>query len=375
MNKIPFIDLKTQRIHLKGSIEAAVEKVIEHGQYIMGPEVRQFELALERYTNAEHVISCANGTDALSLALMALDIQPNDVVFVPNFTFAATAEAVALLGAIPYFVDVNEETFLIDFASLESSIYDAKRNGHSIKGIIAVDLFGAIPDYDKLTSIAKENNLFVIADAAQSIGATYGNRQVGTLAEITTTSFFPSKPLGAYGDGGAVITNNTELADKIKSLRIHGKGIDKYDNVRVGMNSRLDTIQAAILLEKINILSDEIFARQKIASTYSAVLPESLIKQKIHSTSQPAWAQYTVHCTKREIIREKLINQGIPTAIYYPTPLNELKAYQTYPSAPEGLQNSRLLSSRVFSLPMSPYLTEADQNYICATIEKILKRQ
>ncbi|MEH6632317.1 MAG: DegT/DnrJ/EryC1/StrS aminotransferase family protein [Halopseudomonas aestusnigri] len=371
--KIPFIDLKAQRLRLNGAIEASVQKVIEHGQFIMGPEVREFETALEEYTGAANVISCANGTDAISLALMALDIQPGEVVFVPAFTFAATAEAVALLGAIPYFVDVDEATFLISHESLKRSILDAKKKGLPIRGIIAVDLFGSIPDYQELAQLAKENNLFVIADAAQSIGGSRGNKQVGVFADITTTSFFPSKPLGAYGDGGAVLTSDNEIADKIKSLRVHGKGRDKYDNVVIGMNSRLDTIQAAILLEKLRILPEEITARQKVANSYIQSLPKSFLLQEVHKTVTSAWAQFTTRTTNRGQLCDGLKELGIPTAVYYPTPLNKLQAYKHYPHDPNGLASSEKLASEVFSLPMSPYLTEEDQVQVINFFEKIIK--
>ncbi|MFD2206834.1 DegT/DnrJ/EryC1/StrS family aminotransferase [Kiloniella antarctica] len=367
--KIPFIDLKSQRLRLSGAIEASVQKVIEHGQFIMGPEVREFEKALEKYTGAKNVISCANGTDAISLALMALDIQPGEVVFVPAFTFAATAEAVALLGAIPYFVDVDEATFLISYESLKRSILDAEKQGLPIRGIIAVDLFGSIPDYQELNLLAKEKDLFVIADAAQSIGGSRGNKQVGVLADITTTSFFPSKPLGAYGDGGAVLTNNSEIADKIKSLRVHGKGRDKYDNVVIGMNSRLDTIQAAILLEKLRILPEEITARQKVANFYIQSLPKNFLRQAVHKTVTSAWAQFTTRTSNRNQLCDGLKELGIPTAVYYPTSLNKLQAYKQYPNDPNGLVASEKLASEVFSLPMSPYLTGEDQNRVISSLE------
>ncbi|MCZ4282356.1 DegT/DnrJ/EryC1/StrS family aminotransferase [Kiloniella laminariae] len=375
MKSIPFINLDAQRLNLNGAIEAAIQKVIHHGQFIMGPEVREFEIALEKYTGAHYAISCANGTDALSLALMAMDIQPNDIIFVPAFTFAASAEAVALLGAVPYFVDVDEKSFLLDQTSLKRSILDAKTRGFRPRGIIAVDLFGSVPDYETIQTIAKENNLFVIADAAQSIGGARGSKQVGTMADITTTSFFPSKPLGAYGDGGAVLTDNAEIAESIKSLRIHGKGKNKYDNIRIGMNSRLDTLQASILIEKIQILSVEILARQKIADYYSTRLPLALTRQAIPTCVRSAWAQYTLCCKNRNRIRDHLDQKGIPTAVYYPTPLNKLQAYKHFPMDSAGLSTSEKLSSQVFSLPMHPYLAEADQNNICAAIEETFPYQ
>ncbi|WP_020592914.1 DegT/DnrJ/EryC1/StrS family aminotransferase [Kiloniella laminariae] len=370
MKNISFINLDAQRLKLNGAIEAAIQKVIHHGQFIMGPEVREFEIALEKYTGAHYAISCANGTDALSLALMAMDIRPNDVIFVPAFTFAATAEAVALLGAVPYFVDVDEKSFLLDQTSLKRSILDAQTRGLRPRGIIAVDLFGSVPDYETIQIIAKENNLFVIADAAQSIGGARGSKQVGTMADITTTSFFPSKPLGAYGDGGAVLTDNAEIAESIKSLRIHGKGKNKYDNIRIGMNSRLDTLQAAILIEKLKILPEEIEARQKISDYYSERLPKPIKKQDIPITIKSAWAQYTICSTNRDRIRDRLLRKGVPTAVYYPTPLNKLQAYRDYPIDPLGLYISQKLSHLVFSLPMCPYLTQKNQGLICQLLEK-----
>src|SRR6266436_8286226 len=259
--QIEFIDLGAQRRRIGRRLDEAILRVVDHGKYIMGPEVATFEKELAAFCGAKHVLSCANGTDALGLALMAKELKPGQAVLVPSFTFAATAEVVAWFDAVPVFVDVREDSFNMEPASLEAGIATAKRLGLVPVGIIPVDLFGLPAEYDEILPIATAHGLWVICDAAQSFGATYRGRKVGTIGDVTTTSFFPAKPLGCYGDGGAVFTNDSETAEVIRSLRVHGKGKDKYDNVRVGMNGRLDTLQAAILLEKLAIFVDEIDAR------------------------------------------------------------------------------------------------------------------
>lgn len=362
---IPFIDLNKQREKISLKIEAAIQKVLVDANYIMGPEVLLFEQQLSKFTASKNVISCSNGTDALILALMALGIKENDAVFVPAFTFAATAGAVALVGATPIFVDSDIKTYNICIESLKSAITMVEtETSLNAKAIIPVDLFGLPANYHKIQAIAQENNLKVIVDAAQSLGATYGNRQTVKYGDIATTSFFPAKPLGCYGDGGAVFTDDDEISDIIKSLRVHGKGTNKYDNVRVGLNARLDTIQAAILIEKLNIFPNEIDARNNIASIYSEALAKHTIVPFVPESSMSVWAQYTIRVENRDVIQQSLKEKGIPSVVYYPLPLSEQTAYKHFPKSPEGTPVSSLLSKSVLSLPMHPYLDTETQNYI-----------
>ncbi|WP_213473675.1 DegT/DnrJ/EryC1/StrS family aminotransferase [Thalassospira tepidiphila] len=359
---IPFIDLQSQRREISANIDRAIASVLEHGQYVMGPEVARFEQELASFTGAKYAFSCANGTDALQLALMALGIGPGDAVFAPSFTFVATVEAVRLVGAQPVFVDVDEKTFNLCPDSLLEAIHQVTRDGELVpRAIIPVDLFGQPSDYDQMTRIAELHDLKVIADAAQSFGATFRGKNVGQLGDITTTSFFPAKPLGCYGDGGAIFTNDDYLAAEIRSLRNHGQGTDRYDNVKVGLNSRLDTLQAAILLEKLKIFPKEILKREKVANFYAAKIPVELGRQSLLSGASSVWAQYTVFCEERELIRNRLSDLGIPTAVYYPKPNHLQKPYLSAPSSPTGLKTTEYLQERVFSLPMHPYLTEETQ--------------
>lgn len=362
---IPFIDLQSQRLRIEDNINSAVVRVIEHGQYIMGPEVSALEDKLSSFSGAKHSIACANGTDALVLSLRALEVGPGDAVFVPSFTFVATVEAVKLVGATPVFVDVCIDTFNICGVSLNEAI-ESIRSSSSLrpKAIIAVDLFGQPADYMTLDKISKAENLKLIADAAQSFGARQNGLQVGKLGRVATTSFFPAKPLGCYGDGGAIFTDDDELAALFKSLRNHGQGIDRYDNVRIGVNSRLDTIQAAILLEKLEVFADEIIARERVAARYNSGLSQKLVKQSVLDHTTSVWAQYTVVSSSRDSIREHLSANNIPTAVYYPKP-NHLQApYVNDPCAPKGLPNTEYLQERVFSLPMHPYLDVSVQDEI-----------
>jgi dTDP-4-amino-4,6-dideoxygalactose transaminase len=363
---IPFIDLATQQRRIRPQLEAAVLRILDHGGYIMGPEVNALEKELSSFCGAQHTLTCSNGTDALSLLLIAKDVKAGDAIFVPAFTFAATAEVVALLGATVVFIDVCPKTFNIDCESLEKGIAKAKTLGLCPKGIIAVDLYGQAADYDSLNSIATKQGLWVLADAAQSFGGTYKGRKVGALAEITATSFYPSKPLGCYGDGGAVFTENTGIADILKSLRVHGQGTDKYDNVRIGMNGRCDTLQAAILLEKLKIFSEELILRQKVADRYNEGLSAVATTPVIENNCQSAWAQYTVKIDPemRAPLMKALNAEGIPTMIHYNTPLHKLKAYKEYPCATDTLPVSEGLAHCVMSLPMHPYLGTEAQDHI-----------
>ena len=368
---VEFIDLKAQQRRLGDNITQAIRKVLNHGQYIMGPEVQALEQRLAQFTGAEHVIACASGTDALLMALMAKGTGPGDAIFVPAFTFVATAEVVALSGATPVFVDVDPAYFLLDMTSLDAALGTARKAGLAPKGIIPVDLFGQSCDYPEINRFAREHGLFVIADGAQSLGAELNDDKVGTLAEVTATSFFPAKPLGCYGDGGALFTNNSELAGKLRSLRVHGKGEHKYDNVNVGLNGRLDTIQAAILLEKLSIFEEEITLRNRVAQNYGEQLENLVEVPALRTGCVSVWAQYTITTDQRDKVAQELKRQGIPTAVYYPTPLHRQTAYNDYPCVPD-LGVSERLCARVLSLPMHPYLEEEAQSRICAIIRQAL---
>lgn len=363
---IPFIDLGAQRRRLGDRIDTAIARVLDHGQYILGPEVRELEQALAAFCGVRHAVSCASGTDALVLGLLAKGVQPGDAVLVPSFTFAATAEAVALLGATPIFIDVLPDTFNMDPESLEQGIELARGRDLAPQGVIPVDLFGQPADYDALEAIARENGLWIFADAAQSFGAMYNGRRVGSIGELSATSFFPAKPLGCYGDGGAVFTNDDNLAEVLRSLRVHGKGADKYDNVRIGLNGRLDTIQAAVLIEKLVILPDELISRQRIAERYDAALADVVGVPHLLPGTTSAWAQYTVVLAPgmREGTGAALKAHGIPTAVYYPKPLHLQTAYKSYPVVGNRLPVSDDLAARVLSLPMHPYLDEPAQNRV-----------
>jgi dTDP-4-amino-4,6-dideoxygalactose transaminase len=368
MQPVPFIDLKAQQDRIRPQIDAAIKRVLDRGAYIMGPEVKELELKLAEFCDVKHAITCANGTDALALGLMAKCVTKSDAVFVPSFTFAATVEVVALLGATPVFVDVLPDTYNMDPKSLEMGISKALNLGLQPKGAITVDLFGQPADYDEIQAVADRHSLWIMADAAQSFGATYKGRNVGNITEITTTSFFPAKPLGCYGDGGAVFTNDDNLAAIIKSLRVHGQGSNKYDNVRIGMNSRLDTMQASILLEKIKIFPDEIASRQQAATWYSEALSKVVSTPAVADGITSVWAQYTIRLPDK-IDRSELMADlkaiGLPTMIYYVKPLHQQKAYEHYPvTGDRGLPVSEQLSDRVLSLPMSGYLDKSQVDFI-----------
>jgi dTDP-4-amino-4,6-dideoxygalactose transaminase len=366
---IAFVDLQAQRRRLGRRIEDAIIRVLAHGQFILGPEVHRLEKELATHCGARHAIGCASGTDAIVLALMALEVRPGDAVFCPSFTFAATAEAVALVGATPVFVDVQANTFNLDVQSLESALVRTSSQGELRPvGVIAVDLFGQPADYHQIKSFAEHNGIWVIADAAQSYGATLDNRRVGTMGQITTTSFFPAKPLGCYGDGGALFTDDSDLAGMLRSLLFHGKGHEKYEHVRIGMNGRLDTIQAAILLEKLTVFDDEIARRQTVADRYTQGLRDVVQTQEVILGGTSVWAQYTIEVDERDLVAARLKQQGIPTAIHYPKPLHQQIAYHAFPQAPEGLPVSEALARRVLSLPMHPYLEPATQDRIIAAV-------
>jgi dTDP-4-amino-4,6-dideoxygalactose transaminase len=370
---IPLVDLQAQRRRLGARIDDAILRVCEHANFIMGGEVAEFERRLAEFCGVRHALTCANGTDALLLGLMAKGVGAGDAVFCPTFTFAATAEVVALVQATPVFVDVREDTFNIDPDSVDAAIATARRLGLRPAGVIAVDLFGQPADYRSLEGIAEKYGMWVLADAAQSFGAQHRGRRVGQIAEMTATSFFPSKPLGCYGDGGAIFTDDDHLAKCIDSLRIHGKGSDKYDNVRIGMNSRLDAIQAAILMEKLAIFPEELAAREVIAQRYSQALSDVVRTPRTSNEATSAWAVYTivVEGRDRNKIAADLKAAGISTAIYYPLPLHQQTAYKDYPRAGMKLPHAERLAQSVLSLPMHPYLDEAAQDRIIGKVREL----
>lgn len=371
---IPFIDVAAQRRRLGRSVDEAIARVLGHCQFILGPEVRALETKLAEFCGARHVVACASGTDALILVLMAQGIGPGDAVICPSFTFTATAEVVVLVGATPVFTDVEEGNFNLDPASLHRACVAAREAGLRPRAVIPVDLFGQPADYDRINPIAEAESLFVLDDAAQAFGATYKNRRIGALAPATATSFFPAKPLGCYGDGGAVITDDDELAQVLHSLRVHGEGRGKYDCVRIGLNGRLDTIQAAVLIEKLRIFPEEILARERIARRYSAGLADVATVPRLAPGSTSVWAQYTLRLPpgRRDGLAAALKAQGIPTAIHYPIPLHRQQPYQQFPIAPGGAPVSERLSEGVISLPMHAYLDEATQDRIIDAVRRAL---
>jgi dTDP-4-amino-4,6-dideoxygalactose transaminase len=373
---IPFIDVATQRRRLGSAIDSAIARVLAHCQFILGPEVRVLEGELARFCGARHAISCASGTDALLLVLMAKGIGPGDAVFCPAFTFCATAEVVALLGATPVFVDVEPDSFNIDATSLAAALPTAKRLGLTPKAVIPVDLFGLPADHDAITAVAASADLFILDDAAQAFGATYKGRPLGTFGHATATSFFPAKPLGCYGDGGAVFTDDDAIVEALVSLRVHGQGSDKYDNVRIGLTARLDTIQAAILSEKLKIFPEEIVAREEAARRYAQGLGDLAVVPRVPSGSTSVWAQYTIRIGggRRDKVAAVLKAEGIPTAIYYPIPLHRQQAYRHYPVGEGGVAVSERSAAEVLSLPMHGYLDAATQARIIDAVRRALTR-
>lgn len=373
--EIQFVDLQAQRARIGDAMDKAVLNAIHEGKYILGPQVTQIEKDLSAFCGAKHVITCANGTDSLGLYLMAKGVKKGDAVFVPAFTFVATAEVVAWSDATPFFVDIDADTFNICPRSLEKAIGEAKQQGLNPSGIIAVDLFGLPADYPAIEKIAAANDLWVMSDAAQAFGGSINGRKTGTFGDVTSTSFFPAKPLGCYGDGGALMTDDDAMADLLRSLRFHGKGEDKYDNVRIGTNSRLDTVQAAILIEKLKIFADELEARQKVADRYTAGLSDIVKTPVLPEGYTTAWAQYTLTLPEganRDAIINACKAEGVPTMVYYPIPLSKQKGYAHYPSVSGGVPVSEDLAQRVLSLPMHPYLDESTQDYIIDVVRKAL---
>ncbi|MFZ3349269.1 MAG: DegT/DnrJ/EryC1/StrS family aminotransferase [Xanthobacteraceae bacterium] len=375
MDSIPFIDVAAQRRRLGSAIDDAVARVLEHCQFIQGPEVRTLEADLAALCGARHVIGCSSGTDALLLVLMAWGIGPGDAVICPSFTFCATAEMVALLGATPVLADVEAETFNLDPDSLRDAVATAKRLGLKPRAVIPVDLFGLPADHDAIAAISAEHGLLVLDDAAQAFGAIYRGRKLGALATATATSFFPAKPLGCYGDGGAVFTDDDALAARIRSLRVHGEGtVDKYDAARIGITGRLDSIQAAVLIEKLKIFPEEIVSRNRVAARYSHALADVATVPWVGNESTSIWAQYTIRLPpgRRDGLAATLKAQGIPTAIYYRKPLHRQEAYGGYPVADGGAPVSERLAEEVISLPMHAYLGPPVQDRIVAAVRDAL---
>ncbi len=371
---IPFIDVAAQRRRLGCAIDDAVARVLAHCQFIQGPEVHVLEAELAAFCGARHAIGCASGTDALLLVLMAWQIGPGDAVICPSFTYHATAEMVALLGATPIIADVLADTFNLDPASCERAIATAKRLGLNPRAIIPVDLFGLPADHDAIAAIAAEHRVLVLDDAAQAFGASYRGRRLGTMATATATSFFPAKPLGCYGDGGAVFTDDDALAARVKSIRLHGEGVDRSEAARIGITGRLDTIQAAVLIEKLKIFPDEIEARNRVAARYSAALADIAIVPHIGNQSTSVWAQYTVRLKpgRRDRVAAALKTEGVPTAIYYSKPLHRQPAYRRFPIANGGVPVSDRLADEVLSLPMHAYLEPPVQDRIIDAVRRNL---
>ena len=385
-----FIDLAAQQRKIRTQIDENIRKVLDHGQYIMGPEIKALEEALADYAGVKHAVACSSGTDALLLALMAYGVGPGDAIFTTPFTFIATAEVIALLGATPVFVDIDPRTYNIDPEKLEQAILAVKQNDPRIhplpaasenaaltpRGIIPVDLFGLPADYDSISALAREHGLFLIEDAAQSFGAEYRGKKAGALADIACTSFFPAKPLGGYGDGGMCFTNDDALADLMRSIRVHGQGSDRYNNIRVGINGRLDTLQAAILLAKFSLFPEEVTLRQQVAGRYAALLAAdaSLALPHVPEGCLSVWAQYSILArdnAHRSALQSALQKEGIPTMVYYPKPLHVQDAFASLGYRQGDFPVSDDCAQRIFSLPMHPYLQEADQKSIVEAISRI----
>jgi dTDP-4-amino-4,6-dideoxygalactose transaminase len=368
--EIPFVDLKAQYQRLKPEIDARIQTVLDHGKFIMGPEVAELEQGLAEFAGVRHAIGVSSGSDALLVALMACGIGPGKAVFLPAFTFTATAEVVLLTGATPVFVDVKADSFNMDAESLEAKIAALNPERLQPAAVMPVDLFGLPADYDAITAVAERHNMVVIGDAAQSFGGRWRGRPVGSLAQVSCTSFFPAKPLGGYGDGGAIFTDDDELAEIMRSIRVHGTGREKYDIVRLGLNARLDTLQAAILLPKLAVFADEIEQRQGLAAYYNSALKGIVQTPTMPNDAQSAWAQYTIQLDNRDDVAARLKENGIPTAIYYPKPMDQQTAYREYGDGPGSLPNCEMLSGRVLSLPMHAYMAEDTAARICRAVRE-----
>lgn len=382
---IQFVDLKKQWALHETNIRARMDTVLAHGKFIMGPEIAELESTLAGYVGAAHCVSCSSGTDALLMSLMAIGVGPGDAVFTSPFTFIATSEVISLLGATPVFVDVNPVTLNIDSAALERAIlalrdnspkdYPLPRTEEALKpkAVIPVDIFGIPADYDSINAVAERHGLCVVEDAAQSFGAEFKGRKACSLAPFAATSFFPAKPLGCFGDGGAVFTDNADTAVVLKSIRVHGQGGNKYDNVRIGLNARLDTLQAAVLLAKMDFFPAEVESRQRVAAQYSEALDGVVETPVVPSDCLSAWAQYSVRHESRDDIIVKLREKGVPAMVYYPRPLHLLGAYAHLAYQEGDLPVCESVSKTIFSLPMHPYLTQEDTIFIAECVKDALK--
>ena len=369
---IPFIDLASQQARIKGAIDAGIAGVLEHGRYVFGPEIDAFEAAMATFGEAEHVVACANGTDAILLNLMAWGVGPDDAVFCPSFTYCATAEVVGLARATPIFIDIDRDTYNMDPTSLRAAIEAVIAQGElTPRAVISVDLFGQSADYPAIKAVCDAFGLKLIADSAQGFGTTLNGKHPLHWADVSTTSFFPAKPLGCYGDGGAVLTDDGEQNRVLRSLRMHGSGRDRYDNVRIGLNSRLDSIQAAVLLPKLEIYPDEIEARNRVAARYSDALASNAVRvPSVMDGVISTWAQYTIEVAEPDALQAALQARGVPSARYYPRPVHQQTAYAGFPVGAGGLRNTEAAAARVISLPMHAYLTPADQDRV---IEAVLE--
>ncbi|MEE2525878.1 DegT/DnrJ/EryC1/StrS aminotransferase family protein [Hyphobacterium sp. HN65] len=370
---VPFIDLAAQRERIREKLESSIASVIESGRYILGPEVKELEERLRDFGKAPHALACANGTDALVLPLMAWGLKPGDAVFVPSFTFASTAEVVPWLGATPVFIDVKPDTYCMDPESLSAAIEQVKADGKlNPRVVIAVDLFGQPANYPQISGIARKHGLKLIADSAQGFGCTLNGNHPIHWADVTTISFYPAKPLGGYGDGGALLCKDEELLKTIRCLATHGQSQTTYDYIRIGMNSRLDTIQAAVLLAKMDVFEDEIRTRNEAAARYADGFGDLVSPHHVIDGGVSVWAQYTIEVDNRDEFRKKLIDEGVPTAVYYPKPLHVQKPYTGFGRAPTGLHVTEAACERVVSLPMDGYLYGQRQDRVIAAVRKAL---
>lgn len=364
---LPFIDLAAQQARIRQEVDQRIATVLSHGAYILGPEVKELEVALAQRCGAAHVISCSSGTDALILALLGLGLRPGQGVIVPSFTFAASAEAIAVLGSVPVFAEIDPSTYNLDANGLPSALAAAQAQNIEVVGVMCVGLFGQPADITRISAFADKHGLWVLDDAAQSFGSTWKGQQAGTLGRVTATSFFPAKPLGCYGDGGAVLTNDDSIAEIAVSCRVHGQGRDKYENERIGMTARLDTIQAAILLSKLSIFDDELAVRQQVADQYETLLGGKVTTPLLAADATSSWAQYVIQLpdgTDRQAVQDRMGSKNIPTAVYYPRPMHTQPPYLRYPVAQDGLSVTERLASSVLALPMHPYLTPEQQEQV-----------
>ncbi len=367
-----FIDLKQQQAIIRADIDLRIKNVLDHGKYILGPEVKELEAQLADYVGVKHAIGVSNGTDALLIALMALDVKHGDKIITSPFTFFATAEVIRNMGAIPVFVDIDKDNYNLDPAKLSELLENSDPGEYA--GVMPVDIFGQLADYSKITEICRKHNLWILEDAAQSFGASQNSKMSCSFGDIATTSFFPAKPLGCYGDGGMVFTNSDEFAERVCSIRVHGKGTDKYDNVRIGMNGRLDTIQAAVLLSKMQIFNDEIQARQNVVQNYNELLKNVVKTPEVMEGNISAWAQYCIQHPQRNEIIAHLKEHNIPTAIYYPTPMHLLTAFKDLGYSKGDFPIAESVCENVFSLPMHPYLEVEEQEEICERLKEVCRK-